>query len=197
MLMDCLFSVVAVYLTEQLEGLEQKLSTQLAKLFEARRRRAFLLGFAEAPVTFINGVIASQVWLLLSTADSNSWCVIPACALNKFFDGDRALMMTQACVTLFGGHRALCAVGQKGVGSGVLLLQHLSCLFLALPSASSCAWLCLLRLLSGRLVNFVQHAQDQSMLSLSGARMCFLKNGWRRLPQNIWPNAMGILACNK
>jgi hypothetical protein len=127
MFMDCLFSVVAVYLTEQLEGLEQKLSTQLAKLFEARRRRAFLLGFAEAPVTFINGVIASQVWLLLSTADSNSWCVIAACALNKFLDGDRALMIPQTCVTLFGGHRALCAFWQKGLGSGVLLLQHLPC----------------------------------------------------------------------
>eukprot|EP00775_Hariotina_reticulata_P005421 gene5421-5654_t len=43
-----------------LESIEQKLATQLAKLFEARRRRVFLLGFAEAPVAFINGVIASQ-----------------------------------------------------------------------------------------------------------------------------------------
>lgn len=41
--------------------LEQKLSTHLNKLYEARRRRAVYLGFAEDPVAFINAAIASQV----------------------------------------------------------------------------------------------------------------------------------------
>lgn len=49
----------------QIETLEQKLSTNLNKLYEARRRRAMYLGFAEAPVSFINAAIASQVSCVL------------------------------------------------------------------------------------------------------------------------------------
>lgn len=56
----------------QFEAMDQKLAAQLAKLFEARRRRAMLLGFAEAPVAMLNAAIAAAVrfgggvWLLPS-----------------------------------------------------------------------------------------------------------------------------------
>jgi len=45
----------------QFDALEQKLTAQLTKLFEARRRRAMYLGFADDPVGFLNTIIASQV----------------------------------------------------------------------------------------------------------------------------------------
>jgi hypothetical protein len=45
----------------QFEAMDQKLAAQLTKLFEARRRRAMLLGFAEAPVALINTAIAASV----------------------------------------------------------------------------------------------------------------------------------------
>lgn len=45
----------------QFDALEQKLTTQLSKLFEARRRRSMYLGFAQDPVAFLNTIIASQV----------------------------------------------------------------------------------------------------------------------------------------
>ncbi|WIA38491.1 hypothetical protein OEZ86_001813 [Tetradesmus obliquus] len=44
---------------KQFEAMDQKLAAQLAKLFEARRRRAMLLGFAEAPVAMLNAAIAA------------------------------------------------------------------------------------------------------------------------------------------
>jgi hypothetical protein len=45
----------------QFEAMDQKLGAQLTKLFEARRRRAMLLGFAEAPVAMLNAAIAAAV----------------------------------------------------------------------------------------------------------------------------------------
>eukprot|EP00878_Enallax_costatus_P024278 GHUV01025903.1.p3 GENE.GHUV01025903.1~~GHUV01025903.1.p3 ORF type:complete len:111 (+),score=41.61 GHUV01025903.1:1036-1368(+) len=50
----------AMQLMLQVETLEQKLSTHLNKLHEARRRRAMYLGFAEDPTACINSAIASQ-----------------------------------------------------------------------------------------------------------------------------------------
>jgi hypothetical protein len=48
--------------------MDQKLAAQLTKLFEARRRRAMLLGFAEAPVALINTAIAASVSTALQRA---------------------------------------------------------------------------------------------------------------------------------
>jgi hypothetical protein len=50
--------------------MDQKLAGQLTKLFEARRRRAMLLGFAEAPVAMLNAAIAAavRVWSVVLRA---------------------------------------------------------------------------------------------------------------------------------
>jgi hypothetical protein len=57
----------------QFEAMDQKVAAQLSKLYEARRRRAMLLGFAEAPVALINTAIAATV----STAQRALLCCTP------------------------------------------------------------------------------------------------------------------------
>ncbi|KAF6258758.1 hypothetical protein COO60DRAFT_1638864 [Scenedesmus sp. NREL 46B-D3] len=44
---------------KQFEAADEKIAGQLTKLFEARRRRAMLLGFAEAPIAMLNTAIAA------------------------------------------------------------------------------------------------------------------------------------------
>lgn len=45
----------------QMLAQDQKLTTSLPKLFEARRKRMMYLGFADDPVAFLNAIIASHV----------------------------------------------------------------------------------------------------------------------------------------
>lgn len=72
----------------QIEGLEQKLSVHLNKLYEARRRRTMYLGFAEAPVAFINAAIASQV----SKLSGFLQCLVLSCLHGPEADICRGLM---------------------------------------------------------------------------------------------------------